>query len=114
MLYEKQFLFSLMLTLITEVPIVVLIIKYFYKLKTEKNLKIIFVSAIASTLTLPYLWFILPIFILNKITYIFFGESLVIFTETIIYYQLLKLDLPKAFILSLMANFASIIIGVTL
>ena len=111
MLYEQKFLFSLLLTLIVEIPVVVLLARYFFKNKEIKISKIVFTGFIASTLTLPYFWLILPIYISNRSLYIIIGEVIIIFIEAIIYNQFLKLNLPKAFVVSLIANIASILLG---
>ena len=111
MLYEQKFLFSLFLTLIVEIPIALFLVKYLYKHKEIKISKIVFVGIIASALTLPYFWFILPVYVSSRSLYIFIGEILIIFIETIIYNQFLELKLPKAFVVSLVANIASILLG---
>ena len=114
MSYEQKFLFSLLLTLIVEIPTAVIILRYFFKNKEIKISKIVFAGFIASTLTLPYFWLILPIYISNRGLYIFIGEVSIIFIEAIIYNQFLKLKLPKAFVVSLIANIASILLGLTI
>lgn len=111
MLYETRFLYSLLLTLAVEIPIVYIFVKYLYRHNGVKNLKIILVGFLASTLTLPYLWFILPAYINDRNTFIVIGELLVILTETIIYNQLLEIKLSKSFIISLTANIFSILLG---
>ena len=111
MSYEQKFLFSLLLTLIVEIPVAVLLVKYFFKDKEIKISKIVFTGFVASTLTLPYFWLILPFYISNRGLYIFIGEASIIFIEAIIYNQFLKLKLPKAFVVSLIANIASILLG---
>jgi hypothetical protein len=111
MAYEQEFLITLVLTLIVEIPVVVLLVKYFFKDKSIKISKIIFAGLIATTLTLPYFWLVLPFFISSRTFYIIIGEILVILVETIIYKQILDTKLLKAFLLSLIANVASIIAG---
>jgi hypothetical protein len=111
MLYEQKFLFSLLLTLIVEIPIAVFLVKYLYKLEEIKISKIVFAGFIASALTLPYFWFVLPVYISSRSLYIFIGEVLIIFVETVIYNQFLKLKLSKSFIVSLVANITSIFLG---
>ena len=114
MLYDQKFLFSLLLTLIVEIPIAVFFVRRFYKYKEIKISKIVFVGFIVSTLTLPYFWFVLPVYISSRSLYIFFGEALIIIIETIIYNQFLKLKLSKAFIVSLVANIVSIFLGLAI
>lgn len=110
--YERLFLLSLLITLIVEVPVVFLIGHYIYKISEKWN--IIFSGIISSVLTLPYFWFILPVFISNRTTYIIIGESTIIFVEALIYFKILKLKFSQAFLVSLIANIASILIGLIL
>jgi hypothetical protein len=110
MLYETRFLISLLVTLIIEVPILLFILKFLYK--NRKSLqKIISVGLVASTLTLPYLWFVFPPYILSNY-YIYVGEFLVILFESLIYMQFLELKFSKAFLISLICNVVSFLIGV--
>lgn len=114
MLYEQKFLLSLLLTLIVEVPIVLVLVRYIYRYKNIKISTILFVGVLASALTLPYLWFILPAFVFDRNTYLIVGESLVILIEAIIYYKLFKLKPFDAFVVSLIANSASATLGLLL
>jgi len=111
MLYDQKFLFFLLLTLIVEIPIAVFFVRRFYKYKEIKISKIVFAGLIASVLTLPYFWFVLPVYISSRSLYIFIGEVLIIFIEAIIYNQFLKLKLSNALIVSSVANIASIFLG---
>jgi hypothetical protein len=63
MSYEYKFLSALLLTLVIEIPILVLFIHYFYKQKALKVYKTILVGTVNTALTLPYLWFVLPSYI---------------------------------------------------
>jgi len=111
MSYEENFLYALLLTIIIEIPLVIVIVRYFYKNSELKVSLIIFISALVSILTLPYLWFVFPAFILNQGFYIFFGELLVFLTEAIIYKQLFKIKICEALGLSLVANAGSYFLG---
>lgn len=111
MMYEQKFLLSLFLTLIIEVPVVFILVRYIYKYKNIKISTIFFVGILASTLTLPYLWFVLPAFVFDRIIYLVLGETLVVLAETVIYFKLLKLKLLDAFIVSLLANIVSAVLG---
>lgn len=106
--YETLFLIGLLKTLIVEISVLILFFKYIFKKKITSKLFI--VGFIASTLTLPYLWFVLPS-LLSMFYLILLGELLVIFIEAYIYNQFLNLDFKKALYLSLIANISSIIIG---
>jgi len=111
MLYEKKFLLSLLFTLIIEIPVLFVLLKCFFDKKKEiKDKNIIIVGSLASILSLPYLWFVLPPYI-NSAHYIFIGELIVIIIEAIILNQLLRLSASKSFIASFIMNVASFILG---
>lgn len=114
MLYQQKFLIALILTLVSELPVVFVLIIYLYKYKNIKTLMIFFVGILASALTLPYLWFVLPAFVYNRNIYLIVGETSVILIEAIIYWRLLKLKLIDSLIVSLLANVTSIITGILL
>lgn len=109
MSYENYFLNSLILTLIVEIPILYIYVKYI--IKNSENLNSIFVGIIASCLTLPYLWFILPVYISDRISYLIIGELAIVLVEAIIYFKLLKLKFGQAFLISLVANALSVFVG---
>ena len=110
-LYERNFLYAFLFTQIVEISVVFILIRRIYKHEEINVSKIIFIGFIASALTLPYLWFILPFYIFNKTIYVIIGESLVILAETIIYNQLLKIKLSESFKISLAANASSFLFG---
>lgn len=109
MSYEVLFLYSLIITLVVEVPVVFLLARYLY-MNTDKS-GIVFAGIISSTLTLPYFWFVLPIFVTDRIIYILAGESAIILVEAFIYFRLLKLKFRQALFVSLIANISSILVG---
>lgn len=109
MLYETKFLISLFLTLIIEIPIVLIISKYLFKLKIKK-LKIVFIGFIASFSTLPYIWFVLYPY-LNLRYYLYTVEILVFLFESLVYNQLLNLKFKNALFISFIANLASFSFG---
>lgn len=109
MAYEQSFLISLLVTLLIEIPIVFFFVYSIYKRKEKFD--IIFSGILASVLTLPYFWFILPYYISDRITYIVLGELVVIIIEAFIYFRLLKLKLRQAILISFLANLASTLIG---
>ncbi len=114
MQYEQKFLFSLLLTLIVEIPIAVSFVKFLSNHKGIKISKIVFTGLMASALTLPYFWFVLPAYISSRNLYIFLGEVLIIFIEAIVYNQLLKLKLSEAFVVSVVSNVASTFLGLVI
>jgi len=113
MLYETRFLISLLLTLIIEIPIVFVIVRYVFKLKKIKLSKILIVTFLASALTLPYLWFVLPPYGLAN-NYVIIGEIFVILAESLVYNYFFELDWERAFLVSFLANLTSALIGLVL
>lgn len=111
MIYEQHFLFSLLVTECVEIPVVAFLVKRLYRYKDIRISKIIAVAFMASALTLPYFWFVLPAFVVSRAVYIFGGESLIIAVEAAIYKQLLGLKLSEAVVVSLAANISSVFLG---
>lgn len=109
MSHEQLFLVSLFVTIFTEVVVICVLNKYIYKTFKYKDLA--FAGVVASLLTLPYLWFVLPAFLFSRLIYIFVGEILVFIIEAIIYYKILKVKWSQSIVMSLIANIVSILIG---
>ena len=110
MIHQTLFLIPLLATLIIEVPILAILLKFLYKDKKNSLKRIIPVGIVASALTLPYLWFVLSPYILSNY-YVYVGEILVVFIESLIYTQLLELKFSKALFASFLCNLVSFLLG---
>jgi hypothetical protein len=111
MLYETKFLLALFVTLLAEVPILFILIKYALKIENIEGKKILFAGSIASLLTLPYVWFVLPPYI-NSRYYIHIAEAFAFITEAAYYHVLFDIKINISLLLSLITNIASFAIGV--
>lgn len=109
MSYGLYFARSVFLTLVVEVPVLFVLLKYLFKTKIPAK-QIIIWGIFASLFSLPYLWFVFPLFTTSG-HYIYFGEILVVLIEMIIYILALKLDVKKALLVSFVTNLASYLIG---
>jgi len=109
MQYEIAFLFSLLFTVIIE-TIILLILAICLKLKNGK-IELIFLGIIASSLTLPYLWFVLPFFLQSYLVYVIVGEISVTLIEALFYMFVLKTSFKDALILSVVCNAVSFCLG---
>ncbi|MFH1284468.1 MAG: hypothetical protein ABIH78_02655 [Candidatus Peregrinibacteria bacterium] len=110
MTYETRFLISLVLTCFLEgagMATLTLILK---DLRKNPWPRIIGITFLASALTLPYLWFILPRYIDVRF-YIWYGEISVIIVEALIYFALLRLKIYNALAVSIILNLFSFFIG---
>ena len=110
MSYEDSFLQSLALTVFIESIVLWIMVTRIYK--WEIPLKtILFTGIIASFATLPYVWFILPVFIPIHWMYIMVAESFAVIAETFILKEVLRINIIPAFITSLVCNMVSFGIG---
>ncbi|MGI9281936.1 MAG: hypothetical protein ACR2PX_20220 [Endozoicomonas sp.] len=101
----NDFLIAWLLTLALELPVIYLLLH-----KSAPRPKVLFAGFMASTLTLPWLWFVLSHWMeYNQLLLI--GESLVIIVETALLASWLqtrvRLALPTAFL----ANLTSLLVG---
>lgn len=113
LLYETQFLISLLMTIVLELLVVLALVYGVFRIKTMKFRKILGVVIIASGLTLPYLWFVMGPYVDSRY-FFYFGEIGVIVVESLVYFSLLQLKLPKAFLIALVANLVSFGVGLLL
>ena len=111
--YEINFLNSLFLTVLTEVLLLYALMFFplFSEIKENGRVKAIVTGALSSILTLPYLWFVLPIFLHNKIQYHLLGELTVVFVESLFYYFVLKVNYKKLLFVSIICNAGSYVLG---
>ena len=111
-----EFLSAFVLTQTSEIIAILLLARYVFGIPKKKipNSKLIMTCFIASTITLPALWFILPLLIHNYYWLLMIGESLVIIIEAIIYYLWLKQKFATSLTFSLVCNLFSIMIGILL
>ena len=106
MIYEYRFIVALLITITIEAFVL-----FAFLYKKEQFINILYASVIASSLTLPYLWFVLPAFIGDNFLYILVGEFLVFVIESFFYKIFLKISTKKAFLISLVANASSFLFG---
>ena len=109
--YEIHFLEALLITIIIETSVLFLLFKVFYKQLKISNWLLLLTGIIASFSTLPYLWFILPLFIKTKILYVSVSELSAILIESVIILGFLRINYAKAIIISVVCNMSSFLIG---
>lgn len=109
--YELLFFKSLFLTVSIETVVLCLFFRLVFKLENTSIDRLIVTGIIASMTTLPYLWFILPNYVDQKIWYVLIGESFAVLIETLIIGVILRLNVIKSFLSSLTCNMISFITG---
>lgn len=109
--YELLFLKSLSLTISIEMVVLICFFRFVLKNKNLGIGRLISTGVIASLATLPYLWFILPNYIDQKIWYVIIGESFAVLMETLIIKTILRVNLLKSFLSSLFCNLISFLTG---
>lgn len=111
-----KFLLALLLTITIEVVVVVVTIRYWYRaVRPAISWQRCCVAAIlASTLTLPYLWFVLPAWFSGFLPLVLAGEPMVVIVEGFFYWFALRLSFPRALLLSFLANAVSFACGILL
>lgn len=113
MLYETYFLLALVTTWVIEVPILVVLIRILFRQEDLSLARIVGVGMLCTTLTLPYLWFVLPPYV-DAAYYPVIGEVFVVAIEALVLNRLLGLTPGRAAACSLIANAASYVLGLLL
>lgn len=109
--YELDFLRSLTLTILIESLVLIITARVLFGKNKFSFWMLILTGVITSFATLPYLWFILPLFIKSKFYYILISELSAIIVESFIIFGFLKIDLKLAFALSAICNIISYLAG---
>jgi len=111
--YEWLFLKSLALTIFIETFVIVLYFRLVLVLK-QKEIEIhrlLITGFIASFATLPYLWFVFPHYIDQKIWYMIIEESFAVLMEAIIIGAILRIKFIQSLLCSLTCNMISFLSG---
>jgi len=113
MLYEYLFLEALLFTVFIESLVLFLIIRLIFRIKQKKisSKILLFTGILCSFATLPYLWFLLPLFFHSYLAYVIFGEIIVFILESTIYYFVLGINMKNAAFVSFACNAASFLLG---
>jgi hypothetical protein len=110
----RNFIKALLLTILIETIVLFLLFKTVYRRCQIKNRLLLIAGVVLSCATLPYVWFVLPVFIKPTLIYVLISESSVILIESVFMYLLLKIDYKKAILVSTICNAASFLIGVAI
>lgn len=115
MIYEYEFLKALLLTIFLETLILFFVARSIFKInKKIPNILLIFSGVFCSFLTLPYVWFILPVLIKSRLIFIILGETFAVLVEAVIYWFILKISFKRSLILSFVCNMFSFLVGLLL
>jgi len=109
--YEIHFLKALLLTITIETAVLFLLFKVFYKSLKINNWLLLLTGILTSFSTLPYLWFIFPLFIKTKTLYVLTSETSAVLIESIIIWALLRINYTKSLLVSIACNMSSFLIG---
>jgi hypothetical protein len=106
-----RYLVALALTLAIEAPIVAATLKRWYRVPIARGL---IVGMVASLLTHPVVWFVLPSWLapgIGHLGYLIVAEAYAWLVEAVIYWLITRRDVVGVLLLSLLANLASFATG---
>ena len=109
--HEISFLNALLLTILIETSVLFLLFKVIFKDTDASTQQLLLTGIIATFATLPYLWFIFPLFIHIKLWYVIICEVSAILFESVIILGILRINYLKAILISVICNSSSFLIG---
>jgi hypothetical protein len=111
--YTYSFLLYAFITLLTESAVVLLLLRKSLRIGKRQltNKEIVSATVCASSLTIPYVWFVFPNLFENFATAIWISEFFVFVVEVLFYRMFLRLSYKQAFLISFIANIASFGLG---
>jgi hypothetical protein len=98
------------LTIIIETIVLFVIAKLFRKENQISNWRLILIWILASTITLPLLRFVFPLFVNDEIVYMVVWELSVTLIEIFVIKYWLKVSRGKAILVSILCNLCSYLI----
>lgn len=107
-----KFWIAWILTILIETIVLFAIAKLFRKKDQISNWRILLIWILASTITLPLLRFVIPLFITDGVEYTVIWELLVTLVEIFIIKYWLKVSRGKAILASIICNLCSYLFGV--
>ena len=107
---SARFALAFVMTLAVEVPALFLLARFGFKLRSAGDRRTVLVGVLASSLTLPLLWFALHA-VASPRDYVFVGEFVVFVVEAVLYRALLGVGIGRAALLSLVTNALSFYVG---
>ena len=111
MQYELEFLKALFITVAVETIVLFLLARFIIEKIDSKAWILILAGITASGATLPYLWFIFPLFLRTKLWYMIFSELFAVAAESFIIMGFLRTGYIKALIISFACNLISFTVG---
>ncbi|MBN2460258.1 MAG: hypothetical protein JXB60_01515 [Candidatus Cloacimonetes bacterium] len=112
MSYETNFLLALIISLAIEIPLLVILYRIIIPAtRRSSSGSVIFTGFVATTTTLPYLWFILPCFIRTRFPYLVLSEILAILVEALLIEGIIRPGIFRSLLLAGLCNLASLILG---
>jgi hypothetical protein len=113
MQYEIRFLWALVLTVVVEGAVIIAVLRFSPLLGKRKIswIRCIVAGSAPSFATLPYLWFILPLFLQVYPVRTIVGEITIVIVEAVLLRYLVNLKRQHAALLSFIANGVSVVAG---
>lgn len=124
-LFQNNFYLAMIITLASELLILLLLIKFAFKSISISCRKAALSGFLASLATLPAVWFVVPD-VLNRLLfflwpraesfylYLAISELIAVLLEAVIYQQIIKIKFSRALYISLACNAVSLAIGLIL
>ncbi len=112
-MYEIRFLHALAVTVVTETVLLFVIVRFLLRTSDEAVpwWHILACGVLCSGATLPYVWFVLPRFILSHSLFAFVAECFAVLAEIVIIRLVLSLPWRRSLLASLLCNLGSFGLG---
>ncbi len=111
--YQSSFFSSLFLTVAVETAVLLILVRRLFRNKKGRPTTPLIIASgiLASSLTLPYVWFVLPQLVHNYQLYALASESFAAIAEAPALALVMRIRIKDAFFLSLVCNLASFLVG---
>lgn len=110
--YVYSFLTSAVFTISIEMIVLSFLLLFVFKKSFYSVKDLVTAGIFASSMTIPYVWFVFPfVTFWSRSESLFVSEPVVTIIEAIFYHLYLKLDLKRSFVISIACNLTSFLLG---
>lgn len=112
--YVHQFLLSWAFTIVVETAVFIALVRIGFKIPRKRisTTKLLLGGLFASSITIPWVWFVFPVLFYSSITVaVAIGEAFAFVMEAIFYVFAFEFSVRRAILISLVANAASFLLG---
>lgn len=113
-MFSKSYLFDFLIAWFRTITIETILLFLLLRKVSLSRHRIILIGIMLSTMTLPLVWFVFPLFLNPYLIYVLASELIVLLLEAWMIHQIIQISIKRAIKISFYSNLTSFTVGVLL